>query len=284
MQRVAKPRAGRWSLEQLASRERLNTHGPHWDEWTDRNKPRGCRVCRGSFWPTTGRSGAISPWCSDDCRQVWIAYAAQEHRLGRYWRNDECKWCFGRIVDAQDGQQQRSTYCSRSCFLAANRHLGSNAFLDRCAVPTCRDCGLVGCVKWKKTRRQHKPAFIKAPRGRCRECEAKHRREYELARPMRTVRDKNRKRNQAIARGDEISPVEVVRRFGTICYLCGLEIDLTIAGRNDPQHLEIDHIWPISRGGEHKWDNVAPVHRRCNQSKGKKVLTPPAWWKGTWTE
>lgn len=36
------------------------------------------------------------------------------------------------------------------------------------------------------------------------------------------------------------------------------------------EHL--DHIQPVTRGGEGTWDNLAPACARCNQSKQTKSL------------
>jgi len=34
----------------------------------------------------------------------------------------------------------------------------------------------------------------------------------------------------------------------------------------------IEHIRPLSHGGTHTWDNVAPAHARCNFEKGDSDL------------
>lgn len=35
----------------------------------------------------------------------------------------------------------------------------------------------------------------------------------------------------------------------------------------------IDHVHPRSRGGRHEWENVVAACRRCNTSKGDRLLT-----------
>jgi hypothetical protein len=85
-----------------------------------------------------------------------------------------------------------------------------------------------------------------------------------------------------IAAGDRMTTAQVIDRYGNICYLCGDEIDVSIDDHHDPMYLNIDHIVPISRGGRHTWDNVAPTHKRCNESKGAKLVAPPVSWNGTW--
>lgn len=65
--------------------------------------------------------------------------------------------------------------------------------------------------------------------------------------------------------------VEVVRRDrlakrdGMNCALCG---ELTTK-----QNWSVDHIIPISKGGEHSYANTQLAHRLCNARKGAKVPT-----------
>ncbi len=69
----------------------------------------------------------------------------------------------------------------------------------------------------------------------------------------------------------ELRPVvkrNVVRRVlfcrdGWRCAYCGRE-----GGTGD---LTVDHVKPLSRGGEHAWDNVVASCRRCNHRKGDRL-------------
>ena len=55
-------------------------------------------------------------------------------------------------------------------------------------------------------------------------------------------------------------------RDGFLCVYCGSDVS------DDPQ---CDHIFPISRGGENRLDNLATSCRSCNSSKGDR--TPEEW-------
>ena len=50
----------------------------------------------------------------------------------------------------------------------------------------------------------------------------------------------------------------------TCCYLCGDQLGWDEA--------VVDHILPISRGGNHDLDNLKWTHRRCNSAKGDMTL------------
>ena len=40
----------------------------------------------------------------------------------------------------------------------------------------------------------------------------------------------------------------------------------------DPADWHLDHIVPLSRGGEHSYANVQVTHPFCNESKGTKLI------------
>lgn len=65
------------------------------------------------------------------------------------------------------------------------------------------------------------------------------------------------------------------------CWLCGGKCDyndyvknadgsFNNAGKNYPT---IDHVYPVSKGGSHTWDNVRLAHWYCNVLKGDTVIT-----------
>ena len=58
---------------------------------------------------------------------------------------------------------------------------------------------------------------------------------------------------------------EVIARDQSICYLCG-----RFAERDD---IHIDHIVPISRGGNGTLENLAVTHSHCNEVKGTRLVS-----------
>ena len=74
----------------------------------------------------------------------------------------------------------------------------------------------------------------------------------------------------------DITLQRLYERDHGICYLCGEVCDwedkeekngTIICGNRYPS---IDHVVPLSRGGEHSWQNVRLAHRICNTLKGAK--------------
>jgi len=58
----------------------------------------------------------------------------------------------------------------------------------------------------------------------------------------------------------------ILAEFGMVCHICTREI----ADRSD---LEFDHVIPIARGGTETYGNLRPSHKRCNRSKGAKLMS-----------
>lgn len=52
-------------------------------------------------------------------------------------------------------------------------------------------------------------------------------------------------------------------RDGGICHICELPADVA--------KWHLDHIVPLSKGGEHSYANTAVSHPRCNQVKSAKL-------------
>lgn len=71
---------------------------------------------------------------------------------------------------------------------------------------------------------------------------------------------------------ENIDPFEVFDRDKWKCCLCGIKTPRTMRGSYDDTAPELDHIIPLSKGGEHKYSNVQCACRRCNQMKGDKEL------------
>lgn len=62
---------------------------------------------------------------------------------------------------------------------------------------------------------------------------------------------------------------QVVERDGWECWLCGQPIRQGI----DPHHDEavsLDHVVPLSEGGNHAVENLRPAHRWCNSRRGNR--------------
>ena len=85
---------------------------------------------------------------------------------------------------------------------------------------------------------------------------------------------KNRKRraDKKNVEHENYSTEDIINIYGTKCYLCKKEIDLSATRRtgfgNWQDGLQLDHVIPISKGGSDTIKNVRPAHGLCNLRKG----------------
>lgn len=64
-----------------------------------------------------------------------------------------------------------------------------------------------------------------------------------------------------------IIPRDVFDRDGWRCYICGIEV-FDLKSKTALNKAELEHVIPLSRGGEHTMENLKCSCRRCNALKG----------------
>ena len=93
----------------------------------------------------------------------------------------------------------------------------------------------------------------------------------------------NRKHDKRLDRAKRIdksiSLKKLYNRDKGICWICGGKCDYKdyvkdengyfIVGANYPS---IDHVYPLSKGGNHEWNNVRLAHHYCNTLKSDRVV------------
>lgn len=71
------------------------------------------------------------------------------------------------------------------------------------------------------------------------------------------------KRRASLAVAEVFDREEIWKRDGGYCYLCNSPVD--------QNNWHMDHVVPLSRGGDHAFDNCAVTHPVCNLKKGTKT-------------
>lgn len=69
---------------------------------------------------------------------------------------------------------------------------------------------------------------------------------------------------------------DVIATYGVNCHICGnlinLEAPRSVGRAGWENGLHIDHVIPMSKGGEDTLDNVRPAHAKCNILKGASLI------------
>jgi len=142
------------------------------------------------------------------------------------------------------------------------------------------ECGTRSGYDW------HRRDAKEDPCNECRETEAAYWRKERIVRGD-VIRANNRRRHAKHYRALGLSPrigryteTEVLDRYGTICHICNTEIDMSAPrGTGKPgweKGLQIDHVIPLSKGGDHTIENVRPSHGHCNLTKSDTLILEKA--------
>ena len=76
----------------------------------------------------------------------------------------------------------------------------------------------------------------------------------------------------------DINLKKLYERDSSICHICGKPCDWNDFEKKDGYFIakdnypSIDHVFPLSLGGKHEWENVRLAHMKCNYEKGNTTL------------
>jgi 5-methylcytosine-specific restriction endonuclease McrA len=82
---------------------------------------------------------------------------------------------------------------------------------------------------------------------------------------------RNREQQERAATVGKFGPIDVFERDGWNCWLCGHPTDRTQV-HPQPMAPTVDHVIPISKGGEHSMANCRCAHSTCNVKKNNKLM------------
>lgn len=205
---------------------------------------RPCRQCAATF---TVRRDNDRAFCSDDCNAAWrLERYPKAYRVTFELRHRaNCTECRARFTATRS-----SLYCSPRCG-SRSAHRAASA-----GKRTERHCK--GCAT------RFAPPYGRAHAVYCTEACAR--------RTVRRIARSSRKARIRQARIEAVDPIKVFERDDWRCHLCG---GLTLKderGSCHPDAPELDHIHPLSKGGEHSYANTACSHRSCNGRKSDTII------------
>lgn len=128
----------------------------------------------------------------------------------------------------------------------------------------CKTCMRTSARTWRKGNPDRVQAWNKAyyAENRTRE------RERNRLKQRDSTAKNLRRRSKAPVRW---SRSDVLEAYGTLCHLCGEEIDMELKWPN-VLSFTVDHVVPLARGGSNDLKNIRPAHGSCNFSKRDRVL------------
>ena len=211
--------------------------------------PFSCKNC-GKQYSTTRPKGEGEKYCSRGCAftdiKTWIRRVDAAPKFSRVQFN-KCSHCKRWFRTANKGRK----YCSKECAAIVVGKRG-----DKTATVVCLTCGV---------------AFSRLYGNSSLTCS-------DLCKD--DLRKKNHRNAKAARRArkrgnnaEVFDPIAVLARDKWTCQACRRKTPPRLRGTIKPNAPELDHIVPLSLGGEHSRRNTQCLCRECNQAKGAGVLT-----------
>lgn len=217
--------------------------------WTAKERAKGRKqhipisvsTCKGCLKVFRPRARAHTSYCSREC--------AFGHKAAAPYCVIHFSYCQG--CAAPFSSKRKKSYCSGRCWSKAK-------YVS--VVPDSKSCA------W--CREQFKPAVTGgSPSDYCgSECRGQAQKAY------RRIEKAKRKAVIVAATIERVDPFKVFDRDGWRCQLCGIETPKAKRGSYENDAPELDHIIPLSKGGEHSYKNTQCACRRCNGLKGDRGL------------
>lgn len=253
-----------------------------------------CKTCGAQFQSAQPR--AVS--CSDECR------AERKRRRAKPKApitsiTYECWWC-GKQYHPR--RREASKACSRECGFKVKDFIRSARITGLMVSHSVYRFKCADCYTWANGRsngrrcsaciERNRPNY-QPVKGTIRQCELcnsdfiamsgaefsstkfcsktcrnAHRRKQPWYKPMQAAAKAKRRAARRGARVKEaVKPQVVFDRDAWRCQACGCKTPKGLRGTCDPKAPELDHIVPISKGGEHSYRNTQCLCRSCNAAK-----------------
>lgn len=222
---------------------------------TQHTRPTEQRPCRRCGCAFTVRRDNDRRYCTDHCRTADAALKLAERRGTRVsvtTHHRPCEGCGSRFHTTSAVQR----YCSLGCREEQTRQA---AFVHTRAEKVCSYCG-----------GQFSPTHGSTVYC-CETCRTEASKLLNKASGAKATARQRRKAKQRGVTVESVNPLTVLTRDGWRCQLCGNPTPKRLRGTYEPNAPEVDHIVPLSKGGEHSYRNTQCACRKCNLAKSGDI-------------
>ncbi len=232
-------------------------------------KYRKCLYCGKLFWIPNASKCRLR-YCCDECKQKAHEerYSKKEKPVKQPKRK-VCAWC-GREFEAFTN----TSFCSKQCGYEANNKLQRERWREKYKPKRliCKECGKEFVTECGDT---HSVFCCSA----CAKANEK-RQERQTDRHKRAVARSKEIRKKQIKKNfvEDVAYEDIYERDNGVCQICGMPVPFE-KGCDDNWDGTIDHIIPLSKGGEHSMENCQLAHRICNSLKGREKVSHINWKK-----
>lgn len=170
-----------------------------------------------------------------------------------------------RFVQGHNRRRERSVPAAKWCSACDSEMRADQFYFDKSKPDglssTCKSCRKKNARAWYGNNRERHRELSRRWKAehleRDRELKARWQREHPKQRAEAERRRTVRLRDGRI---EKIDPWEIYKRDGGRCHICGRRV-----AKKD---MSLDHLVPVSKGGDHVRTNVRLAHLACNVRRG----------------
>lgn len=239
-----------------------------------------------------------TPFCSRECYRAYVKGTTDRKEQEKQQRDDLTDRIVKRMIyigskgKVKYNQITHEMITEKRAHVLAIRERRSNPKPKLKKIKYCKICGKdiskgVYCsdecrkVKARREARKHNEIKMlnKTTKERlCKECGNPFKSEYGskrrvfcsdicLHRNMHRIRRHKERAILRLVKVETVDPIKVFRRDGWICQICKRKLQNKDRGTYKDTAPELDHIIPLSKGGEHSYRNTQCACRKCNADK-----------------
>jgi 5-methylcytosine-specific restriction endonuclease McrA len=197
-----------------------------------------CKICGVEFDANPMWKHAVG-LCGDVCRKAQKAIVRAKYKASEKGRAAEMRWRKNPAKKEIDKRSCQTKAAKAKAVIRSRRTMANNPHLQ-------------------EQKRERDKVFGKTDRGREINKAARQRYSKTIHGKLRRASDKARRRGAVGSFTPEEWNAKMLAHGGA-CVQCG-----------STSHIEIDHIIPISKGGTNNIENLQPLCRSCNASKGNR--------------
>lgn len=248
-----------------------------------------CKTCGGRF-----ESRHIKKYCSDKCNPH-LQTCTVEPRKCAYEpcsklftpKNNKGKYCSNTCRTHQShGKKHSLTGLPRGQGYILRYPPHSKIYLITCPITgilfTSRKVVEYHPTVTPSQIYRHKHPFKQKKHFNCNECGAAYKahrtngkcKECNQRTSKRIAKSKRRAKERSLL-ADQVDPYTVFRKHKWHCACCGKYTPISARGKQLHNSPELDHIIPLSKGGQHTYANTQLLCRQCNLNKSDSLFYKP---------
>ena len=222
------------------------------------SKQGSCKACGINFTYEARDNSYTRTTCSRTCAGKVGSSAAMKTRVAATATCVVCEATF------KSGEKRgNKTTCSRSCTTVLYRKLRPPK------VKQCNDCN----TDFTTQGRTCEPCRA----IRASEVVERARRRKRITKTAAKLEKRHSRQPSGKIVDRDISARVIAELNDYTCYLCGGEVEPHLGKGYQPRGWSVDHILPVTLGGNTEYSNLLCAHVECNSAKGEHVLNAYAF-------